>query len=421
VGAVKHVKKNKSRLHVMGLMGDEDSPHSDPEHFRAILKLAKKNNIEEVYCHLFTDGRDSYPRSAKKHLKHFRHIMAKEGIGKIATICGRFYAMDRVKNWKRLTLAYDAIVFSNCNKVQSAEEAIDDSYADGLTDEYVFPSVIMENGKPVAQIKDNDSVIFFNLRSDRARQFTKLFEANNKERIIKDDMPVIDHKKNLYFVAMTDFGPDLDIHTAYAGRIIDATLPMVLRDLRQLYIAESEKFAHVTYFFNGGYADPVNGEERIMIKSPGVDSYANAPEMSAELITQKILDGVRKNKYDFITMNFANADMVGHTGDFGATVKAVEFLDKQLKILTNEIVKKNGTIMITADHGNADDMVDFDTNQPNTFHTKNPVPFILIGEKFKNKKLFDGGVLGNVAPTVLDILGVEKPLAMKKKSLLEKA
>lgn len=417
-GAANHVKKNNSRLHIMGMMGNTDSPHSDPEHFRALLKLAKKHKIKEVYCHLFTDGRDSYPRSALEHLKYFRKIMEKEDVGKIATISGRFYAMDRVKNWKRLTLAYDAMVFGRGNKVQSAEEAVGDSYADGLTDEYIFPSVIMENGKPVAKIEDNDSAIFFNFRSDRARQFTKLFQANNKERIIKDDMPVIDKKKNLYFVAMTDFGPDLDIHTAFAGRIIDATLPMTLNNFRQLYIAESEKFAHVTYFFNGGYADPVNGEERIMIKSPQVDSYAKAPEMSAGAITAKVSEVLRKNSFDFITLNFANADMVGHTGDLPATIQAVEFLDKQIKELSKEVLKKDGILMITADHGNADDMIDFKTNQPNTFHTKNPVPFLLIGDKFKHKKIREEGVLGDIAPTILDILDVEKPIAMKRKTLL---
>lgn len=418
MGAIKHAKKNKSQLHLMGLMGDMDSPHSNPEHFRALLKLAKKNKAEEVYCHLFTDGRDSYPKSAFDHLRYFRKIMKQEGIGKIATISGRFYAMDRVKNWKRLTLAYDAMVFGQGEKSPSAEEAIGNAYKNNLTDEYVLPTVITENGRPIAEISNNDSVIFFNLRSDRARQFTKLFEANNDEMIIKDDMPVIDKKKNLYFVAMTDFGPDLDIHTAYGGRIIDSTLPMVLNKFTQLYIAESEKFAHVTYFLNGGYADPVNGEDRIMIKSPKTDSYAKIPEMSAGAITKKVSESLKKNKYDFTVMNFANADMVGHTGDFGATVKAVEFIDKQLKILANEIIKKKGIMIITADHGNADDMIDFDTNQPNTFHTKNPVPFLLVGDKFKKVKLREDGVLGNIAPTILDIMGMEKPIAMKKNSLL---
>ena len=418
VRAIHHAQKNNSNVHVMGLMGNSDSPHSDPEHFRAVLKLAKMNNIKEVYCHLFTDGRDSYPRSAKEHLKYFRQIMAEEGIGKIATLCGRFYAMDRAKNWKRMTLAYDTMVFIRGEKADSAEEAIDQAYANGLTDEYLVPTVIYDGGKPVTRICQNDSIIFYNLRSDRARQFTKLFVATNKISILNDDMPIIDRIKNLYFVAMTSFGPDLDVHTAFSDNSLASTLPMVLGHIKQLYIAESEKFAHVTYFFNGGYADPVDEEDRVMIKSPIVDSYATMPEMSAELITNRVLESLQNNKYDFIVINYANADMVGHTGDLPATIKAVECLDVQVSRLVSEILTKKGTLIITADHGNADDMVDFGTDQPNTFHTKNPVPFLLVGEKFCNYKLRDDGVLGNIAPTILDILGIEKPKLMSKKSLL---
>jgi 2,3-bisphosphoglycerate-independent phosphoglycerate mutase len=382
------------------------------------MRLAKMNNIKEVYCHLFTDGRDSYPRSAQEHLKYFRQIMAEEGIGKIATLCGRFYAMDRAKNWKRMTLAYDTMVFIRGEKAESAEEAIEQAYANNLTDEYLVPTVIYDGEKPVTRICQNDAIIFYNLRSDRARQFTKLFVATNKESILLDDMPIIDKIKNLYFVAMTSFGPDLDVHTAYTDNSLASTLPMVLGNIKQLYIAESEKFAHVTYFFNGGYADPVDEEDRIMIKSPIVDSYAAKPEMSAGLITDKVVESLKKNEYDFIVINYANADMVGHTGDLPATVRAVECLDVQVGRLAEEILAKNGTLIITADHGNADDMVDFDTTQPNTYHTKNPVPFLLVGERFANCKLRDGGVLGNIAPTILEIMHIEKPKLMTKKSLL---
>jgi 2,3-bisphosphoglycerate-independent phosphoglycerate mutase len=419
VGAINWAKKNNSHLHVMGLLGNDDSPHSDPDHFQAILRLAKQNNIKEVYCHLFTDGRDSYPKSAKEHLKCYKKMIAEEGIGKIATLSGRFYAMDRAKNWERLTLAYDAIVFARGEKANSPEEAIDSAYKNNLTDEYLLPTVIFEDNKPVAKIGDNDAVIFYNLRSDRARQFTKLFVAVNNRSIIDDDMPIIDKIKNLYFAAMTDFGPDLDVHTAFPGHTISATLPMILGDIRQLYIAESEKFAHVTYFLNGGYADPVGGEVRVMLKSPAVDSYAKVPEMSAELITEKILESLEKNEYDFIAVNYANADMVGHTGDLAATIKAVEFLDKQIGQLVKKVLKLGGNLIITADHGNADDMLDFDSDQPNTYHTKNPVPFLIAGENFKDKKLRDGGTLGNIAPTILDILNIEKPKLMDKNSLLK--
>ncbi len=419
IGAVKHVKDMGGNLHLMGLMGNDDSPHSDPEHFRAVLKLAKKNNIKEVYCHLFTDGRDSYPKSAKTHLKYFRRIIVEEGIGKIATLSGRFYAMDRAKNWKRLTLAYDAAVFSRGEKANCAEEAIEKAYANSLTDEYLLPTVILENGEPVTQIKKDDAVIFYNFRSDRARQFSKLFIAVDEKSILSDDMPVIDKIENIYFVTLTDFGPGLDEHTAFPEHTILATLPMALGQSKQLYIAESEKFAHVTYFLNGGYADPVDGEDRVMIKSPVVDSYAKVPEMSAKLVTDTVLEALEKNKYDIIVMNYANADMVGHTGDLAATIKAVEFLDKQIERLVDAVLKLGGNLIITADHGNADDMIDFDSDQPNTFHTKNPVPFLIVSEKFKDKKLRDDGVLGNIAPTILDIVDIEKPKLMAKNSLLK--
>jgi len=420
MGSVAHVKKTSSNFHVMGLMGNTDSPHSNPDHFRAVLKLAKKNGIAQVYCHLFTDGRDSYPKSALTHLKNYRKIMAEEGIGKIATLSGRFYAMDRAKNWKRLTLAYDAMVFGRGEQVGSAEEAIENAYKNNLTDEYLLPTVIMEQGESVVKIRENDSVVFFNFRSDRARQFTKLFIANDEKSILRDDMPIIDKLQNLYFVTLTDFGPGLDEYTAFPEHTISATLPMVLgQSKKQLYIAETEKFAHVTYFLNGGYADPVDEEDRIMIDSKDVDSYAKFPEMSAQEITDVVVQNIQNDAYDFIAINYANADMVGHTGDLEATVKAVEFLDKQIEILAGEVLKRGGNLIVTADHGNADDMMDFDSDQPNTYHTKNPVPFLLVSEKFKDSKLRDDGVLANIVPTILDILNIEKPKLMNKKSLLQ--
>lgn len=418
LGSIAHVKKFKSNLHVAGLMGNSDSPHSDPEHFRAILKMAKKNGIKEVYCHFFTDGRDSYPKSALDHLKAYRKIMRKEGLGKIATIGGRFYAMDRVKNWKRLMTAFDAMVFSRGEVADSAEEAIKKAYQNNLTDEYILPTVILENGKSIAAVSKNDAIVLYNLRSDRSRQFTKLFVAKNKEHMLEDDMPITDKIKNLYFVAMTDFGPDLNVHTAFSSCPVSMTLPLSLKKIKQLYIAESEKFAHVTYFLNGGYDKKIDGEDRVMINSPKVDSYANIPEMSAAKITKYVMKKIKENAYDFIALNFANADMVGHTGNLKATVAAVEFLDKQIGILSKEVLKRKGNMIITADHGNADDMIDFETDQSNTFHTKNPVPFILVSEKFKQRKLREGGVLGNVSPTVLDVMGIEKPEAMNRGSLL---
>ena len=418
LGAITHALKLKSQLHLMGLMGNTDSPHSDPEHFRAILKLAKQKGIERVFCHLITDGRDSYPKSALENLANFRRIMSEENIGKIATLGGRFYGMDRAKNWDRLTKAYDAMVFAKGEIAQSAEAATQSAYQKNLTDEYILPTVIYEDNHPVATIEPCDVAIFFNLRSDRARQFTKLFAAINKERILTDNMPIMDKIPDLYFTALTSFGPDLNIYTAFPEHTIVDTLPFVLKSIRQLYMAESEKFAHVTYFFNGGHDQPVGSEDRLMVKSPPVSSYADVPEMSAREITQNVVEYIRNQKYDFIAVNYANADMVGHTGNLNATVKAVEFLDEQIKTVVSEMLKLDGNIIITADHGNAEDMFDFEINQPNTFHTKNPVPLIVVSNSLKNKKLKNGGILGNIAPTILDIMQIEKPMLMDKESLL---
>ncbi len=419
IGAVHQARDFGSNLHLMGLMSDADSPHSDPDHFRAILKLAKKNSAKEVFCHLFTDGRDSYPRSAQIHLKRFQNIMKEEGIGRIATLAGRFYAMDRSKNWDRLTRAYEAIAYSKGEKANSPEEAIEKAYATGLTDEYLTPTVIYDGNAPMAKLGDNDSVIFFNLRSDRARQFTKLFVACSKNCLLLDDMPTISRVENLYFAALTDFGPDLDVHTVWRGHTLEGTLPMAVGKMKQLYIAETEKFAHITYFLNGGYADPVDDEERVMISSPKIDSYAKIPQMAAAKITKHLMNSLQKEAYDFYAVNFANADMVGHTGDLAATVKACGILDDQINILTKEVLNRGGNLLITADHGNAEVMFDEVVGQANTFHTKNPVPFLLVGDKFKNKKFSTGGVLGNIAPTILEILEIEKPQVMKSDSLLK--
>ncbi len=412
LGAFHRLKNTDGDCHLMGLMGNYDSPHSDPDHFRAILKLAKDKGVKEVYCHLFTDGRDSYPRSAKKHLKAFQKIIREEGIGRIASLSGRFYAMDRAKNWDRLTKAYNAIVLAEGEKARTPEEAIEKAYQNNLTDEYLLPTVIYGKNGPVAQIKEEDSVIFFNLRSDRARQFSKLFVASHQQEISQDDMPMIKHLKNLYFVALTDFGPDLNVHTVWRGHTLMGTLPMSLGKSKQLYIAESEKYAHITYFLNGGYADPVNDEDRIMIPSPKISSYAKIPQMSARKITQTVVEKLQAEAYDFYAINFANADMVGHTGDLKATIKACEVLDQQIEILAKKVLRQQGRLIITADHGNAEDLFDEKVGQANTFHTKNPVPFLLVGDEFKGKKLKTDGVLGNIAPTILEILDIEKPQKM---------
>jgi len=414
LGAINHVKKNNSNLHLMGLLGNEDSPHMNPYHLEALLVLAKKNNLSNVYLHFFTDGRDSYPQSALSHLREWKKRLSRLGVGRIATLVGRFYAMDRAKNWNRLKVAYDLLVGGKGKKFKEAERALEENYKKGITDEYLKPSLITENKKPTV-IKNNDAVIFYNLRSDRARQFTKLFvlEKSKETRLPTPRL------KNLYFVAMTDFGPDLPVHTAFYSHSLNGTLPIAFRELRQLYVAETEKFAHVTYFLNGGYADPIAGEDHLMIPSPVVDNYAKKPEMSAEKITQVILKFLRRKKYDFIVVNYANADMIGHTGDRKAAIKAVEYVDRCLGKLKKELEKDKGTLVVTADHGNADCIWDKKAKLPMTFHTKNPVPFMVCADKFRGKKLVPGGVLGNIAPTLCDIMEIDKLREMKLKSLLQ--
>jgi 2,3-bisphosphoglycerate-independent phosphoglycerate mutase len=410
LGAISHIKKYKSDLHLMGLLGNEDSPHVNPLHLESLLLLARKNNIKNVFIHFFTDGRDSFPFSAKDHLKSWKKRIDLIGIGRIATLIGRFYAMDRAKNWTRLKVAYDLLAKNKGRQFSDAEKAIDYNYKRNISDEYIEPSIIGE----AIKIKDNDAVIFFNLRSDRARQFTKLFVLEqSKETTLPSP-----RLKNLYFVAMTDFGPELPIHTAFPGHAVSGTMPVAFQDSRQLYIAETEKFAHITYFLNGGYADSVAGEERIMIPSLTISNYAKNPEMSADKITAKILDSVKKKQYDFIAANYANPDIVGHTGDMKATIKAVETVDKSLARLYKKIKKCGGALIITADHGNADCMWDKEANLPMTFHTKNPVPFIIAKKNYQGKKLQTDGVLANIAPTICDIMNIQKLNEMKLKSLL---
>ncbi len=415
LGAISHVKKNKSDLHLMGLLGNIDSPHMNPYHLEALLILAKKNKIKNVFIHFFTDGRDSYPKSALVHLEEWKRRLYDVGVGKIATLVGRFYAMDRAKNWNRLKIAYDLLVSAKGKKFRNSEDAVRYNYKNKLTDEYIKPSVIIENGgNPIGRIKNNDAVIFYNLRSDRARQFAKLFVLESSKET-KLPSPRL---KNLYFVAMTHFGPDLPVHTAFYSHSLNGTLPVALQDLRQLYIAETEKFAHVTYFLNGGYADPIAGENRLMVPSPVVTSYAQKPEMSAESITGEILKSLKAEKHDFVCVNFANADMVGHTGDMKAAVRAVEAVDKSISRLHKEIKKRDGTLLVTADHGNADCMWDAKAKLPMTFHTKNPVPLIACDDKLRGKRLKSGGVLGNIAPTLCEIMEIDKLKEMRLKGLL---
>lgn len=416
---INHALVEKKNLHFIGLLSELDSPHSDPEHLYALLKLAKQKKIKQVYLHLFTDGRDTYRKKALIFLKDLRVKIEEIGIGKIATIGGRYYGMDRVKHWDRLQRSYDTMVLGEGIKSFSAEEAIENSYKQGLSDEFIAPTVIVDkNNKPLAKIKDNDAIIHFNIRGDRARQFMKLF--------VLDDVIGYGNRlhklKNIFACSLSDFGPDLSVQVAYPSQAMENTLPCTLKNRKQLYIAEAEKYPHITYFLNGGHKDPIGGEEREQIMSPNVFSYDQQPEMSANDITKVIVSNIKYDVYDFIAVNYANADMVGHTGNLKATVAAVEFLDKCLKQVIEKILESGGTAIITADHGNADEMINLKTGEEMTMHSKNPVPFILVKNDCSPEKckLKSNGVLGNVVPTLLDVLNVEKPKDMVLGSLMER-
>ncbi|MFH0819587.1 MAG: 2,3-bisphosphoglycerate-independent phosphoglycerate mutase [bacterium] len=401
--AIDQVRRFKSKLHLMGLLSGEQSAHVDFDHLIALLTLMKFHKVE-VYLHLFTDGRDSPQQAANSYLKRLKYYLRNHE--RIATIMGRFYAMDRKKAWANTQKAYNALVLGEGLKFKSAEDAILAGYKHGQTDEFISPSVIIEKKKnkikPIASISHNDAVIFYNLRSDRARQLTKAFVQKKfigfkRKKILK----------NLCFVAMTDFGPDLPgILTAFPGHDLEATLPIKLKDLRQLYIAETEKYAHMTYFFNGGYDHPVAKEERILMPSPKIDHYDQQPEMSAKEITKKVINYLRKDSFDFIAINFANPDMVGHTGNLKAVIRACEVVDNCVGQIARVLLKRNGTLIVTADHGNAEEMINLKTGEADTQHTSNLAPFILINKPFsKNKiKLKDKGILADISPTILNLM-----------------
>ncbi len=412
ITALDHVKKHDSKLHLMGLFTAEQSAHADPDHVLALMTLTRLKRIKKVYLHLFTDGRDSYQYLAIKLLQRFKKTLGTE---KIATVMGRFYSMDRNKEWKRTKMAYEALVQGKGRVTESADDAILQAYNRQENDEYIKPTVVKLPGREKGQISDNDAVIFFNLRSDRVRQLTKTF--------VQPDFDGFERKKrlkNLKFIALTDFGPDLPgVLSAYPARFIKNTLPMALDGLRQLYVAETEKYAHMTYFFNGGYDHPVAGEDRVIIHSPHAYSYRDLPSMSAREITKVIIDDIGKQGHDFIAVNYANPDMVAHTGDLNASVEAVEVVDECLGKLHRTVLEHNGTMIITADHGNVEEVIDPDTEQVDTAHSNNPVPFIIINKKISNKEPMKKGALCDIGPTILHMLHLPKPKEMGNKILCQ--
>lgn len=416
---LKHAKKYNTKVHVMGLLSNGESAHSYPDHLYALLELLHGQNVENVFLHLFTDGRDSSRFAAIKLLPKLKtHFHNNE---RIATIMGRFYAMDRIKRWPRIEAAYNAMVLGEGVVAESAEAAIASAYNRGETDEFIMPTVITKDHKPVVTIGDNDVIIFFNLRSDRAREITKTFVQKDFETKNHGTFKRRKVAQNIRFAAMTDFGPDLPhVLTAFPSRNILSALPAVLRDKKQIYIAEAEKYAHVTYFFNGGNAEPLYGEERIRVPSPLAPYYEDKPEMNAEKVVSEVRRCIDGGQYDFITVNFCNPDMIGHTGNLAAGVRAAQAVDACVGKIIRGVFKKDGTAIITADHGNIEEMINSKSGEVDTEHSINPVPFIVVGPRFKNlrRKKLRKGVLADVAPTVLDVMGITRPREMTRKSLL---
>lgn len=411
IKAVENAQKNNSSLHLMGLLSD-GGVHSHNTHLYALLELAQKYGLKDVYIHCFLDGRDVPPKSAKKFIEELESKLSELGIGKIATISGRYYAMDRDKRWDRTKKAYDAMVLGKGRVASTPIEALNKSYDEDITDEFVIPTVIVKDNNPIKVIENNDSIIFFNFRPDRARQITRAFVDDDFDGFARDK------KVNVYFVCMTQYDKTINnVEIAYKPQVYVNTLGEYLskKGLKQLRIAETEKYAHVTFFFNGGVEKPNEGEERVLIPSPKVATYDLKPEMSAVEVKEEVIKRINENKYDFIVLNFANPDMVGHTGKFEAAVKAIETIDECLGDVVKSIVEKGGKAIITADHGNAEEMIDENTGKSITAHTTNKVPCIVIGER--NVKLREG-ILADIAPTVLDIMGIEKPNEMTGQSLI---
>ena len=406
--AMDAAKANGKSLHLMGLLSN-GGVHSHNEHLYGLLKMAKKKGIENVYVHTFLDGRDVPPTSGAEFMAELEKEIKEIGVGSVATIMGRFYAMDRDNAWDRVEKAYKAMVDGEGIQETDAVTAVKNSYANDVTDEFVIPTVVDKNG----MIKEGDSVIFFNFRPDRARQITRTFVDPDFTGFERKYFPV-------NFVCMTQYDESMpNVTVAYPPETLEMTFGEYIskKGLTQLRIAETQKYAHVTFFFNGGEEKQFDGEERILIKSPDVETFDMKPEMSAYEVTDAVVDAINSDKFDVIILNYANCDMVGHTGIMEAAVKAVEAVDECVGRMVDAILAKGGQAIITADHGNADCLIDPVTKAPFTAHTTNPVPMILVGAgdvKVKNGRLCD------LCPTMLDLMGLEKPEQMTGESLIVK-
>ncbi|MGI6499607.1 MAG: 2,3-bisphosphoglycerate-independent phosphoglycerate mutase [Anaerostipes sp.] len=413
--AVENCKENGGALHLLGLVSD-GGVHSHNTHIYGLLELAKRNNIEKVYVHAFLDGRDTAPTSGKGFVEELEAKMKEIGVGEVATVSGRYYAMDRDNRWDRVEKAYKALVAGEGVQKTSAVEAIADSYKEEVNDEFVLPTVITKDGTPTATIKEDDSVVFFNFRPDRARELTR--------SLCDDKFDSFERPKGYFkttYVCFTEYDVTIPNKLVAFHKVkLTNTFGEYLanKGMKQLRLAETEKYAHVTFFFNGGVEEPNEGEERILVKSPSVATYDLQPEMSALEVGSKLVDAIESDKYDVIIVNFANPDMVGHTGIDAAAVKAVETVDGCVGRAVEAIKKVDGQMFICADHGNAEQLVDYTTGAPFTAHTTNPVPFILVNYK-EDAKLREGGCLADIIPTLIDMMGMDQPEEMTGKSLLQ--
>ena len=414
--AMDAAKANGKSLHLMGLLSD-GGVHSHIEHLYGILELAKKKGLKDVYIHAFLDGRDVPPSSAAEYADKLLDKLKEIGIGKVATVEGRYYAMDRDNNWDRVKKAYDSLVLGEGVKAASAVKAMEDSYAEGVTDEFVIPTVITdEAGNPLSVVKENDSVIFFNFRPDRAREMTRAFCDDKFTGFDRKFIP-------LTFVCFKDYDETIPNKLiAFENGSIKNTFGEYIasKGLKQLRLAETEKYAHVTFFFNGGVEEPNVDEARLLVNSPkDVATYDLKPEMSAPEVGMDLVEAIKSDKYDVIIINFANPDMVGHTGVIPAAIKAVERVDQLVGDAVQAVKDVDGVLFICADHGNAEKMIDYETGKPHTAHTTNPVPFILVNAD-PSYKLREGGCLADIAPTLLEIMGLPQPKEMTGKSLIVK-
>ena len=413
--AFENCREHSSALHLMGLLSD-GGVHSHIDHLFALLDAAKAAGMQKVFVHCFTDGRDTAVDSGLGFVRALKNKLAECGCGKIATVEGRYYAMDRNNNYDRTEKAYSALVYGEGDMFSNAEEAVKTSYQNGVTDEFIKPCVITENGEPVAKINANDSIIFFNFRPDRAREITRTFCADDFDGFARGE------RIKTTYVCFTEYDETIpNKMVAFVKEGITNTFGEFLaaNNMTQARIAETEKYAHVTFFFNGGVEEPNKGEDRILVKSPKVATYDLKPEMSAYEVCDKLVDAIKADKYDVIVINFANPDMVGHTGVEAAVIKAIEAVDECVGKAVDAVKEVGGQMFICADHGNAEQLIDEETGEPFTAHTTNPVPFILVNAD-PAYKLREGGCLADIAPTLIELMGMQQPADMTGKSLLVK-